>query len=67
MLVAVWHGLYNFVSGTQGATGMVAAVVTTLVMIQGVLITWRCVPGGTDGHLCSDRRANGPASAQRWG
>jgi uncharacterized protein len=30
--------LYNFVSGTQAATGMVAAVVSTLVMIQGVLL-----------------------------
>jgi hypothetical protein len=38
LLVAVWHGLYNFVSGTQAATGMVATVVSTLVMIQGVLL-----------------------------
>ena len=27
LLVAVWHGLYNVVSGTQAATGMLAAVV----------------------------------------
>jgi membrane protease YdiL (CAAX protease family) len=38
LLVAVWHGLYNFVSGTQAATGMPAAVVSTLVMIQGVVL-----------------------------
>ena len=38
LLVAVWHGLYNFVSGTQAATGMLAAVVTTLIMIQGVVL-----------------------------
>jgi membrane protease YdiL (CAAX protease family) len=38
LLVAVWHGLYNFASGTQATTGMVAAVVSTLVMIQGVLL-----------------------------
>jgi len=38
LLVAVWHGLYNLVSGTQAATGMLAAVVSTLVMIQGVLL-----------------------------
>jgi hypothetical protein len=38
LLVAVWHGLYNFVSGTQAATGMVAAVVSTLVMNRGVLL-----------------------------
>jgi uncharacterized protein len=38
LLVAVWHGLYNFISGTQAATGMLAAVVSTLVMIQGVVL-----------------------------
>ena len=38
LLVAVWHGLYNLVSGTQAATGMLAAVVSTLVMIQGVVL-----------------------------
>ena len=35
LLVAVWHGLYNVVSGTQAATGMIAAVASTLIMIQG--------------------------------
>lgn len=38
LLVAIWHGLYNFVSGTQAATGMLAAVVTTLIMIQAVVL-----------------------------
>ena len=38
LLVAVWHGLYNLVSGTQAATGVLAAVVTTLIMIQGVAL-----------------------------
>ena len=38
LLVAVWHGLYNVVSGTQAATGMLAAVVSTLVMVQGVAL-----------------------------
>jgi uncharacterized protein len=38
LLVAVWHGLYNFVSGTQVATGQLAAVVTTLVMIQAAVL-----------------------------
>jgi uncharacterized protein len=38
LLVIVWHGLYNVVSGTQAATGMLAAVVSTLVMIQGVVL-----------------------------
>lgn len=38
LLVAVWHGLYNFMSGTQAATGLLATVITTLVMIQGVVL-----------------------------
>jgi membrane protease YdiL (CAAX protease family) len=38
LLVAIWHGLYNMVSGTQAATGTLAAVVSTLIMIQGVVL-----------------------------
>ena len=38
LLVAVWHGLYNVVSGTQAATGMIAAVASTLIMIQGLVL-----------------------------
>jgi uncharacterized protein len=38
LLVIVWHGLYNIVGGTQAATGMLAALVSTVVMIQGVVL-----------------------------
>jgi membrane protease YdiL (CAAX protease family) len=38
LLVAVWHGVYNVVSGTQAATGVVAAVVTTLIVAQALLL-----------------------------
>jgi membrane protease YdiL (CAAX protease family) len=38
LLVAVWHALYNVVSATQAATGLLAAVVTTLIMIQGIAL-----------------------------
>jgi CAAX protease family protein len=38
LLVAVWHGLYNVVAATQAATGMLAAVVSTLIMIQGIAL-----------------------------
>ena len=38
LLVAVWHGLYNVVSGTQAATGIIAAVASTLIMIQGLVL-----------------------------
>ena len=38
LLVAVWHGLYNVVAATQAAAGMLAAVVSTLIMIQGIVL-----------------------------
>ncbi len=38
LLVTVGHGLYNFVGATQAATGVLAAMVSTLVMIQGVVL-----------------------------
>ena len=38
LLVIVWHGLYNLASGTQAATGMLAAIVSTLVMVQGITL-----------------------------
>jgi membrane protease YdiL (CAAX protease family) len=41
LLAAVWHGLYNLVSGTQAATGILAAVVSTLIMIQAVVLIVR--------------------------
>jgi membrane protease YdiL (CAAX protease family) len=38
LMVAMWHGTYNLVSGTAAAHGLVAAVVTTGVMAWAVLI-----------------------------
>jgi membrane protease YdiL (CAAX protease family) len=38
LLVAMWHGLYNLAAGTQAASGMLAAVVSTLIMIQALLL-----------------------------
>ena len=38
LLVTVWHGLYNVASGTQAATGLLAALVSTLVMVQGITL-----------------------------
>lgn len=36
--VAVWHGLYNLGAATVAATGLIAAVVTTIVIAQALLI-----------------------------
>ena len=38
LLVALWHGLFNLVSGTAAATGVLAAVVRTVVMAQALLL-----------------------------
>lgn len=37
-VVAVWHGLFTVVSGTAAATGTLAAVVSTGVMVWAVLL-----------------------------
>jgi len=38
LLIALWHGCYNLVSGTAAAHGLPAAVVTTAVMVWAVII-----------------------------
>ncbi|MGB8652401.1 MAG: type II CAAX endopeptidase family protein [Mycobacteriales bacterium] len=35
LLVTVWHGLYNVAGGSQAASGTLAAVISTLIMVQG--------------------------------
>ncbi len=35
-IVAVWHGLFNVVSGTAAAAGLIAAVSSTVVMVLAV-------------------------------
>jgi uncharacterized protein len=38
LLVIVWHGAHNFVGATQAATGMLAAIISTLIMVQGIIL-----------------------------
>jgi hypothetical protein len=38
LIVAVWHGTYNIVSGSSGADGTIAAVVSTLIMAQAIVL-----------------------------
>jgi uncharacterized protein len=35
---AVWHGLYNLATGTAAASGTIAAVTTTFVIVQALLL-----------------------------
>ena len=56
LLVAVWHGLYNLVGGTQAATGMLAAVISILIMIQAaVLIVLEMRARAAGGPPCWDQ------------
>jgi membrane protease YdiL (CAAX protease family) len=38
LVVAVWHGVYNVVGGTKAATGVVGAMVATLIMAQALVL-----------------------------
>jgi membrane protease YdiL (CAAX protease family) len=38
LLVVVWHGAYNFAAATQASVGTIAAVVSTLVMVQALVL-----------------------------
>jgi uncharacterized protein len=55
-LVAVWHAGFNMVSATAAATGLLAAIVTTVVMLQAVvLIVAELVAGVMADGRSSDR------------
>jgi uncharacterized protein len=51
LLVIVWHGVYNMMAGTQAATGTLAAVVSTFVMVQAVLLVLLDVRGRRRGSV----------------
>ena len=38
LIVALWHGTYNLVSGTVAAHGLIAAIVSAFVMIQALTL-----------------------------
>ena len=40
LIVAVWHGCFNFISASDAGNGVLAAVVSTLVMVWAVAVIW---------------------------
>lgn len=38
LLVAVWHGCFNFISASDAGNGVLAAVVSTIVMVWAVVV-----------------------------
>ena len=50
MLVAVWHAGFNLVSATAAATGLLAAVVTSVVMMAAVSLVIAEILAGRHGR-----------------
>lgn len=44
LAVVLWHASFNFVTGSPSATGLAAAVTSTLVIVWAVVVLWRCGP-----------------------
>jgi membrane protease YdiL (CAAX protease family) len=40
LIVSVWHGCFNFISASDAGNGVLAAVVSTLVMVWAVVVIW---------------------------
>ncbi len=41
LMVALWHASYNWAVATEGSTGTIAAIVSTVVMVCGIVILRR--------------------------
>ena len=53
LAVVVWHGFYNVVSGTKAATGgsgTIAAVVSTMIIVQALVLIGLEIRAGHHGH-----------------
>ena len=53
LAVVVWHGFYNVVSGTKAATGgsgRIAAMVSTMIIVQALLLIGLELRAGRHGH-----------------
>ena len=53
LAVVVWHGFYNVVSGTKAATGgsgTIAAVVSTMIIVQALVLIGLEIRAGRHGH-----------------
>jgi uncharacterized protein len=40
LILAIWHGCFNFMSASDAGNGILAAVVSTLVMVWAVVVVW---------------------------
>jgi len=40
LIVAIWHGCFNYISASNAGNGLLAAVVSTIVMIWAVVVVF---------------------------
>lgn len=45
LAVAIWHGLFNMATATEGATDIIASTVSALVIALGIVVSPRCGHG----------------------
>ncbi len=65
VLVAVWHAGFNLVSATAAATGLLAAVVTSTVMVAAVALVVAEILAGRRGRSKRPRPAGSVANLPR--
>ncbi len=44
LMVALWHGAFNFISGSQAGEGVIAAILSTAVMVWAVVLIFLYKP-----------------------
>jgi len=50
LIVAVWHGCFNFITASDAGNGMLAAVVSTLVMVWAIVLIFWFKPKNLSNH-----------------
>lgn len=50
LIVAVWHGCFNFITASDAGNGVLAAVVSTLVMVWAVAVIFWLKPQNLSSH-----------------
>jgi membrane protease YdiL (CAAX protease family) len=59
LIVAIWHGCFNFMSGSDAGNGILATVVSTIVMVWAVIVIVWLKPANLSKHPKVVEPANG--------
>ena len=44
LIIAVWHGTFNFITASPAGEGLIAAILSTIVMVWAVVIVFLFKP-----------------------